>query len=391
MPGPRLSLASVACAALLATACGGNSNRIPGQAGDEAVAKKDFQRAAVEYRIDVRANPKSSELRRKLAQAYERAGNVRAAVTEYVRVADLLPNDPQAQLDAAGRLLLTRQFEDARTRAEAVLKTDPKNLQAHIIRGNSMAGLGDAEEAVVDLRNLLKTEAPTTESLMTLGGLEVRRGQAQQAEAAFKQAIVVGGNNPNAHIALANYYRAVGRYRDAEPALKKALELDPKNIIANRLLALLYLASGRAAAAEAPLKAVVEYAGTPEAELSLADYYVAQGRDKDALVVLRKLTGVRAGWHGSPGSHRRHRLQAGARRAGAQDRGRPARQGSRERAAPGGAGRRGSRWKTRWTTPSARPTRRCAPTTTPRRPTHCWARRTSARGTWPKRSSSTSR
>ena len=295
MLGPRLSLGSAVCAVLLATGCGGNSHRISGQAGDEAVARQDFTRAVAEYRIDVRAKPKSSELRRKLARAYERTGNVRAAVTEYVRVADLLPNDLQAQLDAAGRLLLTRQFEDARTRAEAVLQTDPTNLQAHIIRGNSMAGLGDVEEAVADLQDVLKTEAATTQSLITLGGLELRRGQAQLAEAAFKQAVVVGETNPIAHIALANYYRALGRYADAQRALTKALELDAKNIVANRLLALLYLTSGRAAAAEAPLKAVAEHTGTPEAQLSLADYYVGQGRDKDALEVLGKLTGSKQG------------------------------------------------------------------------------------------------
>jgi tetratricopeptide (TPR) repeat protein len=295
VPARRLLLSASVLGAALLTACGGGTNRVAGQAGDKALAEKNYQRAVAEYRLDVRANPQSADLRRKLAMALEQAGNGRAATTEFVRVADLLPNDANAQLDAAVRLLLTNQFEDARTRAENVLKVDPKNLQAHIVRGNAMAGLGDVAQAVTSMQTLLKTGSATAESLVTLGGLELRRGQSQEAEAAFKQAVVVGATNPVAHIALANYYRATGRFSDAEPELKKAIELDPKNIIANRLLAVIYLSSGRAAAAEAPLKAIVEHNSSPETKLGLADYYVSQGRDNDALAILNALVQAKEG------------------------------------------------------------------------------------------------
>jgi tetratricopeptide (TPR) repeat protein len=254
------------------------------------MAAKDYPRAVIEYRVDVAANPQSGELRRKLAGAYELSGNVRASATEYVRTADLLPNDQKAQLDAAIRLLLVGKFEDARTRAEAVLKMDANNLQAHIVRGNAMAGLGDMANAVVGMQDAIDSvESPTPESFMTLGSLEFRRGQAAEAEAAFKQAVVVGKDSPNAHIALGNFYRAMGRFADAEASLKKALEIDPKNGPANQMLARLYLSTGRAAAAEAPLKAVLGSTATAEAKLALSSYYVAQGRDNDALAILNEL------------------------------------------------------------------------------------------------------
>jgi tetratricopeptide (TPR) repeat protein len=283
----------VLCAAALLVGCA--RARTIGQAGDAAIEAKDYRRAVVEYRLDVAAQPQSGELRRKLAMAYELSGNIQASATEYVRAADLLPNDPKAQLDAAARLLLTGKFEDAKTRAEVVLKAEPKNVQAHIVRGNAMARLGDATEAVSGLQDAIDAGSPTAESFMTLGGLELGRGKAEEAEAAFKQALVVGKDNPSAYIALANFYRALGRYRDAEPALKKALELDPKNSLANRLLARLYLSSGRAADAEAPLKAIVADTGTPEGKLALSEYYVAQGRDNDARAILNELISSKQG------------------------------------------------------------------------------------------------
>ena len=47
------------------------------------------------------------------------------ASAEYVRAADLLPDDRTAQLAAAKALLATGQFEDARTRAERIVQRHP--------------------------------------------------------------------------------------------------------------------------------------------------------------------------------------------------------------------------------------------------------------------------
>ena len=71
------------------------------QSGDKYVAQKHYAEAVVEYRNAVNADPKSGEARRKLAGAYMRAGNPRAAFGEYMRAADLLPGNIEAQLEAA--------------------------------------------------------------------------------------------------------------------------------------------------------------------------------------------------------------------------------------------------------------------------------------------------
>ena len=52
--------------------------------------------------------------RQKLARAYRELGATELAWVEFVRAADLLPDDAGAQLDAAEALLVTGQFEDAK-------------------------------------------------------------------------------------------------------------------------------------------------------------------------------------------------------------------------------------------------------------------------------------
>src|SRR5688500_1299627 len=76
--------------------------------GDQYVAEKRDQFAVVEYASAVKIDPKFGEARLKLAETYERMGNVRAAFPEYVRAADALPDNRELQLKATEILLLAR-------------------------------------------------------------------------------------------------------------------------------------------------------------------------------------------------------------------------------------------------------------------------------------------
>ena len=88
------------------------------------------------------------EARVKLAETYAKLGDHGSALSEYVRAADLLPENVDLQLTAGSYLLLAGKAEDARSRAESVLKRDPKNVQALILLGNALAGLKNFEAAV---------------------------------------------------------------------------------------------------------------------------------------------------------------------------------------------------------------------------------------------------
>ena len=81
------------------------------------------------------------EVRRGALQARggvrRRQGDARNAFREYVRAADLLPDNVDAQVKAAAMLLMARQFEDAKARAQKALAKDPKNVQAQIMLGNA--------------------------------------------------------------------------------------------------------------------------------------------------------------------------------------------------------------------------------------------------------------
>ena len=70
------------------------------QRGMQFVEDKKDQEAIVEFRLAVQADPRLGDARLKLADAYRRVSDAKNALREYVRAADLLPKNIDAQIKA---------------------------------------------------------------------------------------------------------------------------------------------------------------------------------------------------------------------------------------------------------------------------------------------------
>lgn len=260
------------------------------KSGDRYVEEKKYSEAIVQYRNALQQDPKFGEARYKLAETYAKQGDGPGALREYVRAADLLPANVDAQVKAAGLLLLARQFEDAKTRAQKALAKDPKNVQAQIVLGSALAGLNDFDAAIKQLEEANKLQ-PTVGAYAGIGAIESARGAQPDAEKAFRAAVAVDPKNVGGHLALANYLMAAGRRPEAEVSLKQALSLDPANNLANRALVALYIGSNRARDAEPYLKKLAENDVSPGAtyKIALAEYFAQTSRPGDALKILAPL------------------------------------------------------------------------------------------------------
>src|SRR5436190_17007916 len=123
------------------------------RSGDAYMAKKQYKEAVIEYRNAVQLDARFGEARTKLADAYIQAGDAVNGVREYIRAADVLPNDVTAQLKAGELLLAGKRYEDAKARADQALARDPKHIEAQILRANALAGLNKLDEAVAEVED----------------------------------------------------------------------------------------------------------------------------------------------------------------------------------------------------------------------------------------------
>src|SRR5262249_44877683 len=85
--------------------------------GDSYVAQKKYPDAIIEYRNAVNQDSTHGQARFKLASAYENAGQLQSALSEFVRAADLMPQNAEAQLLAAKYLVAAGRFDEGKSRA----------------------------------------------------------------------------------------------------------------------------------------------------------------------------------------------------------------------------------------------------------------------------------
>jgi putative PEP-CTERM system TPR-repeat lipoprotein len=280
-----VGVCSVACAALMG--CAGDDLKIQYLArGDRFFAEGKYAEATIEYANAVKRDPRFGLARFGLAQAYAKTDQPQRAFGEYVRAADLLPGNRDAQVQAITYLLVAGRFEDAKTRAEKLLERNPKDISAQVLLGNALAGLQDLDRAVTQIQEAIELEPNRSGSYMNLAALLFARRNPVAAERAFQKATLIAPRSADTHLALANYYWASGRMAEAEQKLADAARVEPRHVGANRALAIFYLASNRAADAERHFKAVADISGTALSRLALADYYLLTKRASDALPIL---------------------------------------------------------------------------------------------------------
>lgn len=252
------------------------------RSGDQYAAKKQYREAVVEYRNAVQQDARYGEGRFKLAEAYEGLGDRQNAYREFIRAADLLPDDVAAQLRAAEVLLRARQYPEASARVEQVLAKDPKNVDAQVLLASAMVGLRKIDDAIAEMEEAIATAPDRSANHANLGTLQMVRGNRAQAEAAFKQAVATDDRSVPARLALANFYWASGQPDLVQAQLEAALAISPKDPVANRAMALYYVGRKQTAEAERYLKVVAEVTPKSVGRLALADFYMASGRTAEA-------------------------------------------------------------------------------------------------------------
>jgi tetratricopeptide (TPR) repeat protein len=275
--------------AILAASCSGTPEarkQAYFESGNRYFESAKYREAIVEYGNVVQIDERFGPARARLAVCYERIGDLRRASGEYIRAADLLPDDLELQVTAGNYLLTLQRFEEARLRADVVLKRDAKNLRAQVLLGNALAGLRQFDEAISEIEQAIRLDPERAGTYAQLGALESTRGERAAAERAFLKAIELAPNWIPAQLALANHYWTSRQLDQAETILRRALAAEPQNASANRAMSLFLLATGRVGDAEGYVKVLSSSGKMP---LALADYYMVANRAGAAIEELQRL------------------------------------------------------------------------------------------------------
>ena len=95
--------------------------------GNAHLAAGRTQEAIIAYRNAIKLDRMFGEAHWKLAEAYVQAQSPEQAGKEFLRAAELMPENVDAQVRAATIRLLSGDFQGARNSAEAALKVQPRH------------------------------------------------------------------------------------------------------------------------------------------------------------------------------------------------------------------------------------------------------------------------
>lgn len=180
------------------------------QSGDPAKTKQ----AVADLQALVSKQPDNYVVRYNLARAYQRQGELKAAVVQF-QEAVKQPGFLAARVGLAQALLLQGEFGQALQSAEEALALDPGNVQARVIKVNALINSGNLQQARNELSRYL-SETPDSPDLRFQNAvLQYINKEFKPAEAEFRALRERFPDDPRLVYAISEIFMATGREKEA--------------------------------------------------------------------------------------------------------------------------------------------------------------------------------
>jgi tetratricopeptide (TPR) repeat protein len=247
-----LAIASVAVAALAASACAGGS-------GDP---KRDHRPVTAGDSIETALQHAESSFK---------DGDYEEAQVAYEAAIAIQPDHPQAISGLATCYLKTRQVKKAHEMLTGYLARNPQNAGARLVLARALVRQAQFQEAAVELRRVLETDPDNLLAHYNLGFIAYRSREYDTALRHLGRTLELRPDHPEAHYTLGLVFMALGRNDDAVASLERAIAIDPKHVGAHFNLAGAAARAGRMDLAERERKVYAEISGRSKADEERAE------------------------------------------------------------------------------------------------------------------------
>lgn len=198
--------------------------------GQTFMERKDYARAALQFRNAARILPKDAEPEYKLGLAYFGAANWNEAAAALFRATQLNPKHTGARVKLAE--LMARSGDPATVkegekRMQELLADSPDNPDALNTLALSELALGEFQDAERHFQESLRKLPGNLSSIVELAVTRLRRKDLQGAEEVLRKAQAAAPQSTDIAVALGQFYVLTSRWPDAETAFETALRIAP--------------------------------------------------------------------------------------------------------------------------------------------------------------------
>jgi Flp pilus assembly protein TadD len=159
--------------------------------------------------------------------ATQLVGRVVPPIERTAKVAEVLPQDPKAQLNYGKALHDAERVEEAISKYEFAISRDPSLAEAEFYLGLAWKDLGDLDRAVEHYKRSLVLDPKSAKCESNLAGILVSKGLRAEARHHYERSLSLDPDLQIAHKELADILCGQGEYAAAIAHYEKALRIQP--------------------------------------------------------------------------------------------------------------------------------------------------------------------
>jgi tetratricopeptide (TPR) repeat protein len=262
----------------------------------EYIEKKQYREALIELKNVVQDTPADAEIYYQIALLslkFDEPGALEDAYNALHKTISLDPSRKDAQLKLAAIYLLGQKTEEARYRAEAILKSNPADADGLSLRAHSYLREGNIIRGLKDLKKVIELDKTNVRHYIDLARAYVQTRLFVEAERTLDQARVIAPNSMDVLLSSADYFFLTGQHASAEENYKKAVAQLPSDATLYAKLAEFYQATRRWSDAEAALERVTLLEpNSAKAYILLGEVHVATGAHERAIEAFQRATSM---------------------------------------------------------------------------------------------------
>jgi hypothetical protein len=159
--------------------------------------------------------------------AAQLVGRVVPPIERTAKVAEVLPEDAQAQLNYGEALHKGGQIEKAISRYEFAISRNPALAEAEFFLGLAQSDLGELDSAILHYERSLQLEPKNGKWESNLAGVLVLKGLRTEARRRYEHSLSLNRDLQIAHKELADLLCGTGEYDSAIAHYEQALRIQP--------------------------------------------------------------------------------------------------------------------------------------------------------------------
>lgn len=203
-------------------------------------AQRGHAQAVQQADLLISQEPNNDVLRLAIGQFLAQSGEAGQAEQDFRAVVAHAREDSQASVAARDRLaeLLLRKGDrsGASEQIAEVLRHNPRDNDALILRSNVSMAHGDVTGAINDLRAVLRDQPNAVPVMRVLAGAYQQNGEMGLAEETLRTAVQVSPKDPESRLDLAQILIGANKPDQAEPLLEQLAKEQPSSLLIEQTL-----------------------------------------------------------------------------------------------------------------------------------------------------------